>query len=489
MREGCHYIGGRWVQGDGTAFQSTDPATGKITWEGRAAAADQVEQAIGAARGAFEEWAQTPIQHRMDLLQAFSQQLTENNELLAVTISRDTGKPLWESRAEVGAMIGKIDLSVRAFEERCRTLSRELDGARGVTRFKPHGVCAVMGPFNLPGHLPNGHIIPAVLAGNTVVFKPSELAAAVAHHMLKLWEDAGLPAGVINMVQGGRETGQLLSRRAGLDGLFFTGSYATGVALSRTFADRPEKILALEMGGNNPLVVWETSEPEAAVYMTVQSAFITAGQRCTCARRLVVPDNGDGIAFVKRLSQVTAGIRVGSYTDTPEPFMGPVITNAAAGRWLNAQQKLLDKGGKPIVEMKSSQGCSARLTPGLIDVTTVTDRADEEIFGPLLQVVRVADFDAAIREANHTRYGLSAALFSDRHDLYERFYGGVRAGVVNWNRQTTGASGAMPFGGVGASGNHRPSGYWAVDYCTFPVASIELDKLVMPSQTAPGIPR
>lgn len=355
MTAARHYIDGRWVRGSGPAFQSTDPATGQVTWDGPAATDEQVNQAVGAAGGAFERWAGLPLAQRIEFIRSYGQQLIENKEPLAVTISRDTGKPLWESRTEVGAMIGKIDLSIQAYAERCHVVSYDLHGATGMTRFKPHGICAVLGPFNLPAHLPNGHIIPALLAGNTVVFKPSELAAAVAHHMLLLWEAAALPAGVINMVQGGRDTGVSLSRNTNLDGLFFTGSYTAGRSLSQVFAAYPQKILALEMGGNNPLVVWGAGDPEAAAYLTVQSAFITAGQRCTCARRLIVSDNETGKVFMARLTELVACIRTGPYTHRPEPFMGPVINDAAADRLLDAQRRLVQQGGRCLVRWSVHQ--------------------------------------------------------------------------------------------------------------------------------------
>ena len=487
MSAKSHFINGQWIEGAGPDLTCTDPASDQVTWQGHAATDAEVDQAIAAARGACERWIDTPLPRRIEYVQAFGKQLIDHKEALAKTISRDTGKPLWESLTEVGAMIGKIVLSISAYNERRGTVNRDLNGVAGVTRFKPYGVCAVFGPFNLPGHLPNGHLVPALIAGNTVVFKPSEQAAAVGQHMLELWQAAGLPQGVINMVQGSRDTGIALSQHDNIDGLFFTGSSATGLALSRVFADRPEKILALEMGGNNPLVVWGVADLDAAVYLTIQSAYITAGQRCTCARRLIVPVGSEGDTFIERLAAKIGSIHVGAFTDRPEPFMGPVISSQAAQKLLDAQRALRQNGGNSIVEMATVGDCPAMLLPGLIDVTALSQRDDVEMFGPLLQVIRVTGFDEAIQEANRTAYGLSAALFSDSQEHYDRFYRGVRAGVINWNRQTTGASGTLPFGGVGASGNHRPSGYYAADYCSYPVASMEQPALALPNQLSPGI--
>ncbi|MNZ43808.1 N-succinylglutamate 5-semialdehyde dehydrogenase [compost metagenome] len=335
--------------------------------------------------------------------------------------------------------------------------------------------------------MPNGHIVPALLAGNTVVFKPSELTPKVAELTVKCWIEAGLPAGVLNLVQGAREAGVALAANPGIDGLFFTGSSRTGNLLHQQFAGRPDKILALEMGGNNPLVVDEVKDLEAAVYTIIQSAFISAGQRCTCARRLLVPQGAWGDALLQRLVQVCKNIAVGAFDQQPAPFMGSVISLAAAKALLDAQAQLLGNGGVSLLSMTQPQATAALLTPGIIDVTAVANRPDEEFFGPLLQVIRYSDFDAAIAEANNTQYGLAAGLLSDSHARYQYFWLQSRAGIVNWNKQLTGAASSAPFGGVGASGNHRASAYYAADYCAYPVASLETASLTLPATLTPGV--
>jgi succinylglutamic semialdehyde dehydrogenase len=243
------------------------------------------------------------------------------------------------------------------------------------------------------------------------------------------------------------------------------------------------------MGGNNPLIVHKIHDFDAAAYWTIQSVYITSGQRCSCARRLIVVDDRDGMIFIEHLASMIQRIIVGRYTDTPEPFMGPVISDASATKLLEARDKLLDQGGRSIIEMESIGARAAMLRPGLIDVTAVEKRADEEHFGPLLQLIRVKDLDEAIAEANRTRFGLTAGLFSDDRAPWETFYKKIRAGVVNWNRPMTGASGQLPFGGVGCSGNNRPSAYFAADYCSYPVASMEMETLKMPEKPTPGLVR
>ena len=354
-------------------------------------------------------------------------------------------------------------------------------------RHKPHGVVAVFGPYNFPGHLPNGHIVPALLAGNTVVFKPSELTPATAEEMVKLWEKAGLPAGVLNLVQGEKETGIALASHPGIDGLFFTGSSGTGKLIHQQFGGQPGKILALEMGGNNPLIVTELKNSKAAIHDTIQSAFITAGQRCTCSRRLFVPVGSWGDQFISQLVDASSKLTVGHWDDDPQPFMGALISEQAANHILSAQQQLLKLGATSLLEARKLQEATALLSPGIIDVTAVQHLPDEEYFGPLLQVIRYSDFMAAIDEANNTRYGLSAGLFSDKQQDYDLFLAHIRAGIVNWNRPITGASSEAPFGGIGESGNHRPSAYFAADYCSYPVASVESDSLIMPEKLSPGL--
>ncbi|PHN33550.1 N-succinylglutamate 5-semialdehyde dehydrogenase [Pseudomonas savastanoi pv. glycinea] len=481
------YIAGNWQAGQGEAFESLNPVTQQVVWSGQGATAAQVDVAVQAARQAFPAWASRTLEDRITVLEAFAASLKSQADALAQCIGEETGKPLWESATEVTSMVNKIAISVQSYRERTGEKSGPLGDANAVLRHKPHGVVAVFGPYNFPGHLPNGHIVPALLAGNAVVFKPSELTPKVAELTVKCWIEAGLPAGVLNLLQGGRDTGIALAANSGIDGLFFTGSSRTGNALHQQFAGRPDKILALEMGGNNPLVVDEVSDVEAAVYTVIQSAFISAGQRCTCARRLLVPQGVWGDAFLERLVEVTRNIEVGAYDQQPAPFMGSVISLHAASALLAAQEQLLANGALALLEMTQPHATSALLTPGIIDVSEVSDPLDEELFGPLLQVLRYSDFDNAIALANDTQYGLAAGLLSDSEARYKQFWLESRAGIVNWNKQLTGAASSAPFGGVGASGNHRASAYYAADYCAYPVASLESSSLTLPATLTPGV--
>jgi len=481
------YINGEWLNGQGELFSSVNPANGELVWEGASANADQVHAAVTAARQAANQWAFEGFDARCKVAREYATLLDKHKETLGRTIAEETGKPYWESLTEVTAMVNKIEISINAAIERTGQKVSDVPGAKAVLRHKPHGVVAVFGPYNFPGHLPNGHIVPALIAGNTVVFKPSELTPHVAEQMVGLWAQAGLPAGVLNLVQGEKETGIALANHAGLDGLFFTGSSNTGHLLHKQFAGQPGKILALEMGGNNPLIIDEVADSKAAVYETLQSAYITSGQRCTCARRLFVPTGAFGDQFIEQLTHAIKAIRVGEQFADPAPFMGSLISERAADGMVAAQSKLIELGATSLVNLVKIKPGTGFVSPGLIDVTAITDLPDEEYFGPLLQVIRYNDFDDAIAGANKTSFGLSAGLFSDSEANYDTFYQHIRAGIVNFNKQLTGASSTAPFGGIGASGNHRASAYYAADYCSYPVAGLEADKLTLPATYSPGI--
>ena len=453
-------------------FTSTNPATGETLWEGPEATPAEVAAAVAAARAAFPAWADLPRADRIEAVKRYQAVLKSRAPEIAEAISRETGKALWETTTELAAMAGKVDISIRAYDERTGERTAETAFGQATLRHRPHGVAAVLGPFNFPGHLPNGHIVPALLAGDTVVFKPSEETPWTGQLMAECFAAAGLPPGVFNLIQGGRDVGAALLDQP-IDALMFTGSGAAGAHFRRKFADDPHVILALELGGNNPLVVWDAADAQAVAGIVVQSAFITTGQRCSCARRLIVPEGAQGDAIIEAVAALSDRLVFGPWNGAAEPYGGPLISEKAAAAALAALQQRIDMGAKVIRASGPVDNLpGAFVKPAIIDVTGV-DVPDEEMFAPFLSVTRVSSFDAAIEAANATRYGLSAGLVSDDPANWDVFIRRIRAGVVNFNRPTTGAAGDMPFGGLGASGNHRPSAYYAADYCAYPVASFE----------------
>ncbi|MBT0669922.1 succinylglutamate-semialdehyde dehydrogenase [Novosphingobium profundi] len=453
---------------------SLEPATGAEIWRG---AACDVDDVVARARRAWPAWAAQPLTTRMELMRRFANEVRKEADTLAHTIAREVGKPLWEAHAEVEAVVAKVEVSIRAYAE--RTSQRKLDSAlqgKMALRHKPHGVLVVLGPFNMPCHLPAAHIVPALIAGNVAIFKPSEKAPASGEILARCFNRAGISAAVMQFAPGGPAEGQRLVAHEGIDGVLFTGSANTGIAINRKLATRPDKIVALEMGGNNALVMWDTPKLADAAALIVQSAFASAGQRCTAARRLIVKASlyDQIIPLVKNLAD---RIIVGAPFDEPAPFMGPVIDNAAADGLSESFLYLMSNGGRAIKHLQRPQGGTLPfLSPAIIDVTAMQDRPDVELFGPILQVIKVDDFDQAISEANSTRFGLAASLIGGTPQDYNRFWANMRAGIVNWNRATVGPSHAAPMGGMGLSGNHRPTGYYAADYCAYPVASGEMEQ-------------
>lgn len=435
-----------------------------------------MNELIEQAERALIAWRKTPFERRKEIALAFASLLDDNFALL---ISDEIGKPFWESQTEVASMKKKVELAIQAHLERCPTSD--------TLQHKPHGIGAVFGPFNFPGHLPNGHIVPLLLAGNCLIFKPSELAPRVGARMCELWQQAGLPEGVLTLIQGGPDVGKALVQNPKIKGIYFTGSFGAGQSILQGSLQFPQRIVALEMGGNNPLIISRSNNLEAQVFHTIQSAYITSGQRCTAARRLIVIQNEMTDSYLDLLMKRAKNLIIAPHTMRPEPYMGPVVSSAAAKKIVHQYERLIDMGAKVLMPMKLLEEDGAYLSPGLLDCSSIT-APDEEIFGPLLQLTFVKDLASAIQKANQTEYGLSAAILSDNPQEFEQVFDEVNAGVINWNAPTTGASSSAPFGGIGKSGNFRPSGYWSADYSSYPVAITKKAALSLPDTLPKGYP-
>lgn len=473
-----NFIDGKWLNGSGPEISAYDKSNNEILWEASAASDSDILAASQSAKKAFEKWSRVSVEDRISVIQNYQKYLKANIDELSFRLSKETGKPPYESTAELNSMIAKADISIEAFSKKKSAQSFSIAETLAWERHKPHGMVGVIGPYNMPGHLPNGHILPAILAGNTVLFKPSELTPDTAIWMTKAWEEAGLPAGVLNLLQGYTATGVEILNQEDLKAVFFTGSSATGAAIHKHFAGRPWVLLALEMGGNNPLIIHQIGERfEEAADMTIESAYISAGQRCTCARRLILLKDEEGDRFLDYLIKKVEKVKAGFYYDEDEAFMGPLISEKSAEKVQEQVDHLLKNGSKELVPLRKLRGSANLLSPCIIDSTDRRIHYDDEIFGPVLQVFRVDTFEEAIKEANNTQYGLAAALFSNNRKLYESFLENSQAGIVNFNRKTTGASSKLPFGGIKQSGSHWPGAYTAADYCSYPVASLENKEL------------
>ncbi len=478
------YIDGRFETIEGDELISTDPAQpDRVTWQGTQPS-DHLDRAIAAARRALPGWAGLSFDDRAAFLRDWKQAVTRNAERIAGMITDEMGKTLAESRAEVKLLAEKVDISLDQIStSRVREYEVRMTPSRtGHCRFKPYGVMAVLGPFNFPAHLPNGHFVPALLLGNTVVFKPSKRTPGVGQVLAEVMDEIGLPAGVFNLVHGARGVAAGLVGHDGLDGILFTGSWPVGRTIMEANLDRPGRILALEMGGNNPAVVLSDCHLRQAVIECVRSTFATTGQRCTCTRRIIV-ERGIAERFIPAFCHATSDLIIGPGR-SPEPvFMGPVVSDEAVEDVLRFQQGLAKRGGRVLLEATRIDRPGHFISPGVVEIAGFSLDTDCEVFGPLAQITVVDDLDAAIEQANASHYGLAAAIFTTDAAAFERFFAEARAGCINWNTGTAGASSQLPFGGLGHSGNRRPAAAFSVDYCAYPVANMveDTDAVAVPA--------
>jgi succinylglutamic semialdehyde dehydrogenase len=467
-------------------FQSTNPARpDDVVGEYGVADAADVAAAVARAREAFPAWRDLGLQGRAEVIRRFQSAVADRAEELARLIARESGKAIWESRAEAALVPAKVDVSLGAGMD--LVAEREVGGGARATYF-PRGTLAVFGPFNFPAHLPNGHIVPALACGNTVVFKPSDQTPAVGEWMVERWREAGLPEGVIRIVHGGAETGRALAGYGGVDGVLFTGSWATGRAIAEATLDQPAKILALEMGGKNAVVVLADADLDLAVAETALSIAASTGQRCTCASR-VFAEAPVADELAERLAETLGALRVGEPLDEGT-FMGPLVSEAAFARVEKARESAREAGGERI-DFRVDRP-PPFVGPALVrfeDVRQAHPYQRDELFAPEAAFYAVADLDQAIVAVNDSDYGLAAAVFTRDRARYEHCVGRVRTGILNWNRGTIGASGKLPFGGIGKSGNDRPAGVTASLYCTVPQAHLESDAGLDPTKLPPGFPR
>ncbi|MDG2423626.1 MAG: aldehyde dehydrogenase family protein [Phycisphaerales bacterium] len=459
------------IQGDNLV--STDPARpDSVIWSGTPCLS-HVDDAVMAARKAFGSWSALSLEARAEHLRRWRDITAAHVDELADLIAREVGKPRSEARIEATALGGKVDLTLEdAVAGRIRDWTAEAGtGRTGRCRYRPHGVMAVIGPFNFPAHLPNGQFVPAMLAGNTVVFKPSELAPAVGQRLGELMQEAGLPPGVFNVVQGQVEESRALCTHDDVNGILFTGSWPVGRSILEQNLDTPGRLVALELGGNNPAIVHEDADLRLAVIECARAAFATTGQRCTCTRRILVHEKVAD-EFLAALCTVATTLLVGAHDDPVAPFMGPLITEAARARVLDAQRAIISRGGRSLVPAVELPCDGWFLSAGIIEVDGFSLDHDEEIFGPLVQIATVSSLDEAIHQARQTRYGLAASVFTKDEAVFDRCFADISTGCLNWNVGTAGASSRLPFGGVGHSGNHRPAAALAIDSCAYPVASL-----------------
>ncbi|MFQ5515444.1 MAG: aldehyde dehydrogenase family protein [Myxococcota bacterium] len=453
---------------------------------------EALESAVEAARHAHPAWRDAHPEERAAYLRRFATCIELERDRLAQLIAREVGKPLWEAATEVDAMVAKVEITLGPGLELIRERSFESGpGQRARWRAHARGVLAVLGPFNFPGHLLHGHVVPALATGNTVVVKPSEHAPATGQLYAELAQRAGFPPGVLNLVQGDGQVGARLASHPDVQGVLFTGSYAVGRRILEATLDQPFKIVALEMGGKNAVLVCADADPGQAAHAIAYGAAITTGQRCSATSRVIV-ERPRADELIERLVRVFGGIHIGYGLDE-DVFMGPLISAAARERHARVLELAREEGAEILLEGGPVEGPRRGhyVRPSLHRVDRVSRTSPyqaEEHFVPDVHVVVVEDFDEAVAALGCSDYGLAGSVFTSSRERFEHVLRESRLGLLNWNTSTVGASSNLPFGGVGRSGNDRPAGVMSTLYCTYPIASLErLDPEPLP--TPPGFPR
>ncbi len=441
-----------------------------------------VHDAVHSAKLAFANWRRLSFQERSEYLKRYQSILKRREGELAELIAREVGKPLWEAQTELTAMMNKVDITI---SESMRfiadfELTKLPDHVAGVCRYRPLGVMAVIGPFNFPGHLPNGHIVPALLTGNTIVFKPSEKAPIVGQVMAECFQEAGFPPGVFNMIQGEKEVGRRLCVHEEVNGILFTGSYEVGTRIKQDTLQQHWKLLVLEMGGKNSAIIWSDAQMDLAVFEVLSGAFLTAGQRCSATSRVIVHHQVLD-EFISRFHTRSKAFSIGHPLDNP--FMGPLIDQGSVDRYMKFLGIATREGCESVMRGKtlelSTQG--NYVTPSIcwakdasIEQARKSIYQQTELFAPNVVILSVHEVEEAIALANVTQYGLVASVFTQNRSIYEKFWDGLEMGLINWNKSTIGASSRLPFGGFKKSGNHFPTALTATTYCAAPVSSLEV---------------
>ncbi len=485
------FIGGRFVvpESPDELLEIRSPADLDQVVAVHPVAVAHVSRAVSAARGAFSTWRRLGYEARAALLRGYQERVRHHAAAFADLLAREAGKARWDAASEAGALAAKVDLVLGEGAE--WTQDRRLDDLPGEIRFRPHGVLAVLGPFNFPVHLPNGQILPALLLGNTVVFKPSEKCPSAAVLMMRCFEEAGFPPGVVNLIQGGAQTAVALSQHADVDGILFTGSVPVGKAIVAANAARPGRLVALELGGKNASIVLDDANVEAAARHIAFAAYASAGQRCTATSRVFVT-RGVADALVSHFADAARRVVVG-HPLTEGTFMGPLISDQAKHALLEAQANARRAGFEAVVEGGAydvgRRGHYVRPSVHLAPhaEVRVPGYTHDELFGPDVAVYVVDDLDHAIRLTNDTEFGLACAVFTASAASFEHAADELRVGVLHWNQSSNGASGRLPFGGVKNSGNHRPAGIMAGTFCAYPLAIRHAPPADAPLPSWPGL--
>jgi acyl-CoA reductase-like NAD-dependent aldehyde dehydrogenase/4-aminobutyrate aminotransferase-like enzyme/GNAT superfamily N-acetyltransferase len=466
-----NFIGGAFVAPSGTPLVSRDPAAdGKVVFE-TGYTVSAAHDAAAAAAAAQPAWAALAIGERAAHLERFKAAIAARAGELADAIVLETGKLRAEAKTEIQTLLNRFDLVKAAV---AGDLRAGKVAAGEELRYRPLGVVAVIGPFNFPLHLCHAHVIPALLTGNTVVVKPSDISPLCGQRYAECAQAAALPPGVLNVVVGAGDVGAALVAEPLARGLCFTGSWPVGRRILESALDRPELLVALEMGGKNCCVVLDDCALRQAVHEVAVGGYLSAGQRCTGTDRVLV-HRAIADRFIAALARIARELPFG-HPDDPKVFAGPLATHGALVKLEVAIEAAKKGGAEPIVPGGKLAGgyyrtaSLHRLPDGTHHVPGYTD---VEVFGPDLCVEVIDSDDEAIAVLDASPYGFANAVFTASDARFERFASRVKSGILNRNRSTNLASPKLPFGGVGKSGNYRPAGAWAHRNVVYPVALLE----------------
>jgi alpha-ketoglutaric semialdehyde dehydrogenase len=465
--KGSHFIQGIWRasshNGHGKTFENRDPATGQLLSVYPEASRQDVDEAVKAARRAFDRWRKVPVAKRGEILLKAMRLLEDRKEIFAQAMTREMGKVLTETRGDVQEAIDTAFYFAgegrRLFGQ---TTTSELADKFGMSLRMPVGVCALITPWNFPMAIPSWKILPALLCGNAVVLKPSSLTPDSSRHLVEVLQEAGVPEGVVNLVYGsGSTVGHWLMEHPGVDLVSFTGSSAIGSKVGET-CGRLFKKCGLEMGGKNAQIVMEDADLSLALEGALWGAFGTTGQRCTATSRLIVHED----VFKKFSEELIAraeGLKVGSGLD-PASQMGPLVSEAQRTRVHHYVQTGKNKDGATLLTggqilSKGDYEKGFFYAPTIFDGTPEMTIAREEIFGPVTVLLRVKSFEEAIQVLNHSDYGLSGSIYTQDVNRVMRAIRDMQTGITYINAPTIGAEVHLPFGGVKHTGNgHREAG-------------------------------
>jgi len=462
-----NYIDGIWQDASGgTTFKDVNPAVNSdVVGQFPESGVEDVDDAVRAARKAYQTWGRMPAPARGDILRRIGDLLTERKSELAFQMTREMGKPFFETKGDVQEA---IDTAYYAATETRRlfghTVPSEMPNKFNMSIRRPIGVCGVITAWNFPVAVPTWKMFPALAAGNTVVFKPSEEAPHSGALLVKVFEDAGLPPGVVNLVQGAGTAGRALVEHPDVNAVSFTGSTETGSKIGEA-CGRMHKRLSLEMGGKNPMIVLADADLDLVIDGLLWGAFGTTGQRCTATSRLIVHEDVHD-ELVGMLKEKASALKLG-YGNEDETEMGPVINQKAMDKIERYMEIAIEEGAT--IALGGKRETSGSLEGGFFfqptiftDVTSNMRVAKEEIFGPVLSVIKISSYEEAVKVANNVEFGLSSAIYTQDVATAFRAMHEIEAGITYINGPTIGAEAHMPFGGVKGTGNGHREGGWEV---------------------------